>query len=211
MINLGKRQVLTIIKKTEFGVYLADTRDKDRKPEEEVLLPKKEVPQYAEIMDPVEVYIYKDSKDRLIATTRDTIMEVGQIAKLKVKEVNNIGAFLDWGLEKDLLLPYKQQKHKVVKGEEVTVALYIDKSKRLCATMWLSDEEKKQGTYERNAEVLLKLIKKNGKFLPVNDKSSPEAVKEITGMSKNDFKKAAGNLYKQRLIEFTEEGIKLLR
>lgn len=210
MFKLGKRQTLTLIKKTDFGAYLADTLDPDRKDGEEVLLPKKEVTPDMEIMDPIDVFLYKDSKDRLIATTREGMPEVGEIAKLKVREVNNIGAFLDWGLEKDLLLPYKQQKGTVAKGDEVTVSIYIDKSKRLCATMWISDEEKKSKTYEQNAEKLLKLLKKNNRFLPVCDKSSPEAIKEVTGMSKNEFKKAVGNLYKQRKINLEEEGIRLI-
>lgn len=209
MLKLGVRQTLTIIKKTEFGVYLADTLDLERPKEEEVLLPKKEVPSDFDIMDPIEVFIYKDSKDRLIATVKEPYIELNQTARLKVTDVNNIGAFLDWGLEKDLLLPYKEQKGRPQKGDEVTVLLYIDKSKRLCATMWVSDEERKQNAYEVNAERLLRILKKNGKRLSLNDKSDPEDIKKLTRMSKNEFKKAVGNLYKQRLIEITDDGIKL--
>jgi len=209
MLNIGKRQTLTIMRKTDFGVYLADTLDRDRSPEEEVLLPNKEVPSDAEIMDPIDVFLYKDSKDRLIATVREPYIELGQTAKLLVKDVNNIGAFLDWGLEKDLLLPYKEQKGRPQKGEEVTVLLYLDKSGRLCATMWVSDEVKKQNSYEVNAEKLLRILKKNGRRLPINDKSSPEEIKELTRMSKNEFKKAVGNLYKQRIIEIEENGIRM--
>lgn len=209
MLNLGKRQTLTIIKKTDFGVYLADTLDADRPKEEEVLLPMKEVPRDLDIMDPIEVFLYKDSKDRLIATIKEPYIELGQTAKLKVTDVNNIGAFLDWGLEKDLLLPYKEQKGRPAKGDEVTVLLYIDKSKRLCATMWMTDEDRKKNSYEANAERLLRLLKKNGRKLPLNDKSDPEDIKSLTRMSKNEFKKAVGNLYKQRLIEITDDGIRL--
>lgn len=208
MIEIGKKQTLTIVKKTDFGAYLADTSDKEKR-NEEVLLPKKEVPSELEIYDPIEVFIYRDSKDRLIATTREPKITIGQTEKLVVKEVNNIGAFLDWGLEKDLLLPFKEQKGRPEVGEVVCVSLYVDKSGRLCATMWVSDEMKKQSAYEKNAEKLLRLLKKEGRKLSVGDKSSPEEIKKITGMSKNEFKKAVGNLYKQRIIEIGDDEIRM--
>ena len=104
MIELGKRQILTIVKKVEFGVYLAEEAGKGS-PEQRVLLPGKEVPDTAQIGDELDVFIYRDSKDRLIATTRQTSLTVGHTALLKVKEVGKIGAFLSWELEKDLLLP----------------------------------------------------------------------------------------------------------
>ena len=131
MLQLGKRQELEIVKRVTFGVYLGEGQDGvDR-----VLLPKKEVPQESEVGERIEVFLYRDSKDRMIATTRSPKLEVGGIAMLKVLEVGKIGAFLDWGLEKDLLLPFKEQTRKVRQGEECLVALYIDKSDRLCATM----------------------------------------------------------------------------
>ena len=208
MIEIGKIQTLTMVKKTDFGAYLADTSDKDKR-DEEVLLPKKEVPSELEIWDPIEVFVYRDSKDRMIATTREPKITLGQTEKLVVKEVTQIGAFLDWGLEKDLLLPFREQKGRPEAGEVVCVSLYVDKSGRLCATMWVSDEMKKQSAYERNAEKLLKLLRKEGRKLPIGDKSSPEDIKEITNMSKNEFKKAAGSLYKQRIVEIGEYEIKL--
>ena len=131
MLELGKRQTLKIVKRTDFGVYLAE----EGAEEERVLLPKKEVPEHAVIGDELNVFLYKDSKDRLIATTRQPKLELGQVGMLKVKEVAKIGAFLDWGLEKDILLPFKQQTRKVRDGEECLAALYVDKSGRLCATM----------------------------------------------------------------------------
>lgn len=211
MIEIGKRQTLTIVKKTDFGVYLADTLDRDRTRDDEVLLPKKEVTPDLDIMDPIDVFIYRDSQDRLIATTKDPLIHLGEISKLKVKDVNNIGAFLDWGLEKDLLLPYKEQRNNPQKGDEVSVRLYVDKSKRLCATMWVSDEEKKQSSYEKNASKLLAILKKQKGFLPINDKSDPEVIKDLTSMSKNEFKKAVGNLYKQRKLTIEEDGIYLTK
>ncbi len=209
MIELGKRQTLTIVKKLDFGAYLADTTASDKSEENRVLLPKKEVPSDLEIMDPIDVFVYRDSQDRLIATTRDPLIHLGESATLTVKEVGNIGAFLDWGLEKDLFLPFKEQKGRPQPGEEVTVSLYVDKSGRLSSTMWISKDEKKQSDYENNARKLLGILKKNKGFLPLTDKSSPDEIKLMTGMSKNEFKKAVGNLYKQRMISLEENGIKM--
>lgn len=131
MLELGKKQKLIVIKKVDFGVYLAEEAGSQDK----VLLPKKEVPQGIEIGMVLEVFLYKDSKDRLISTTREPGVELGGLAVLEVKEVAKIGAFLDWGLEKDLMLPFKQQTRRVRAGEKVLVSLYVDKSSRLCATM----------------------------------------------------------------------------
>ncbi len=213
MIELGKRQTLSIVKIVDFGAYLADTTDRNSDSESEenrVLLPKKEVPEDAMYMDPVDVFIYRDSKDRLIATTKDPLIHLGQSAPLRVRDVSKIGAFLDWGLEKDLFLPFKEQKEKVNKDDIVTVRLYIDKSNRLCATMWVSKDEKKTGDYLKNASLLADILKKNGGSIPVGDRSSPEQIKKMTGMSKNEFKKAAGNLYKNRLIKISENRIALI-
>lgn len=132
MIELGKKQILTVVKKVEFGVYLApENADK----EEKVLLPVKQVPAGTEIGSSIEVFVYKDSKDRLISTTNSPKLELFQVAELKVAQTGKIGAFLDWGLEKDLLLPFKEQTKKVKEGDTCLAALYIDKSGRLCATM----------------------------------------------------------------------------
>lgn len=131
MLELGKKQKLIVIKKVDFGIYLAEEAGSQDK----VLLPKKEVPQGIEIGMVLEVFLYKDSKDRLISTTREPGLELGGLAVLEVKEVAKIGAFLDWGLEKDLMLPFKQQTRRVRAGETVLVSLYVDKSSRLCATM----------------------------------------------------------------------------
>lgn len=128
MINLGLKQTLKIVKKTEFGVYLG-TED------EKVLLPKKQVPENALIGDELEVFIYRDSQDRLLATVNEPKLTLGKIARLNVTDVGKVGAFLDWGLEKDLFLPFKEQTYRVNIGDNVLVALYIDKSSRLCATM----------------------------------------------------------------------------
>ena len=273
MLEIGKRQLLTIVKKVDFGVYLAKEQEAD--PEEKVLLPRKEVPENAQPGDEIEVFLYRDSKDRMIATVRQPKLSLGEVAVLRVKENGKMGAFLDWGLEKDLLLPFREQVRKVRPGEECLVALYLDKSKRLCATMKVYHYLRMDSPYEKDQKVtgtlyeisdnfgafvavdncysalipkkeplgnarvgdtvearvtevlkdgklslslrekayiqmnedarkLLKLLEEQGGELPVGDKSSPEKIKELTGMSKNEFKRAAGNLYKQRLVQVEE-------
>ena len=132
-MELGKKQKLVVVKTVDFGVYLGDRQDAGET--DRVLLPGKEVPEGTGEGDMMEVFLYKDSSDRLIATTRTPGLMINQVGFLKVAQVTKIGAFLDWGLEKDLFLPYKEQTKKVHEGEEVLVSLYIDKSSRLCATM----------------------------------------------------------------------------
>ena len=130
MLKLGEQQELTIVKMVAFGAYLSDSEQGER-----VLLPKKEVPPDAGTGTTVMAFLYRDSQDRLIATTRTPMITLHHTAVLKVKDVTRIGAFLDWGLEKDLLLPFHEQTFRVKAGEDCLVALYEDKSHRLCATM----------------------------------------------------------------------------
>ena len=136
LIELGKRQNLTVVKKVDFGVYLAENEQASAAGER-VLLPNKQVPEGTGLHDTVNVFIYKDSQDRRIATCQKSLLEMGQIALLRVVSVSKIGAFLDWGLEKDLFLPFKEQTVRVREGDECLVTLYVDKSERLCATMKL--------------------------------------------------------------------------
>ena len=117
MIEIGKKQKLIVAKTVDFGVYLAE--DKNAGQEDRVLLPAKQVPEGTREGDTLDVFIYKDSRDRLIATTREPLLQVGQTAVLKVLQVTKIGAFLDWGLEKDLLLPYHEQTSRVREGQEI--------------------------------------------------------------------------------------------
>ena len=131
MIEIGKVQTLTIERLTPIGAYLSDGFDTT----DVVLLPEKEVPKNIRTGDQIEVFIYRDSKDRLISTIREPKIQLGEFAALKVADVTKVGAFLDWGLEKDLLLPYNEQTVKVQKGRDYLVNLYTDKSDRLCATM----------------------------------------------------------------------------
>lgn len=143
--------------------------------QEKVLLPKKEVPEGTKMGDHMQVFLYRDSKDRLIATRREPMLTVGKFAVLKVKEVSGIGAFLDWGLEKDLLLPFHEQTAKVRAGEECLVALYVDKSGRLCATMRVYPYLYRNSPYQPNDEVsgrVYELSNNFGTFVAVDDKYS---------------------------------------
>lgn len=142
-MKLGEKQVLTVVKIVDFGVYLGSD-------EERVLLPKKQVPEGIEVGDPVEVFLYKDSSDRMIATTREPKITLGKLAVLDVVDVGRIGAFLDWGLEKDLLLPFREQTVKVEKGDRCLVSLYVDKSGRLCATMKVYQLLRTDSPYKKN-------------------------------------------------------------
>ncbi|MGN0380644.1 MAG: S1 RNA-binding domain-containing protein [Suilimivivens sp.] len=274
-MQLGKRQELKIVKRVEFGVYLADTDNA----EERVLLPGKEVPEGTQIGDVISVFIYRDSKDRLISTTREPLISVGQTALLRVTDVGKYGAFLDWNLEKDLLLPFKEQTTQLKPGDKCLVALYIDKSNRLCTTMKVYRYLRTDSPYQKNdmvegvvyeinekfgvfvavddcysgliparepvqgirvsdrlkmrvadvledgkltlsirdkayiqmnkdADEIMKLIERKGGKLSFNDKADPELIRCETGMSKNEFKRAVGNLYKQRLIMIETDGIR---
>ena len=169
MIKLGERQELEIVRKKEFGVFLAEKADS----EESVLLPAKQVPETAAVGDRINVFIYRDSKDRLIATTNTPKIRKGECAILKVSDVTKIGAFLDIGLEKELLLPFKEQNHLVRIGEECLVALYIDKSGRLAATMKVYPYLSAESPYKKEDKVEGRVYEVNedmGVFVAVDDR-----------------------------------------
>ena len=169
MLKLGEFQKLVVIKKVDFGVYLAE----DKNSEEKVLLPVKQVPEETRIGDELEVFLYRDSKDRMIATTAKPLITMGQIAPLTVKEVTKIGAFLDWGLEKDLFLPYKEMTEKVAKDQEVLIRLYTDKSNRLCGSMKkIYDQLKTNSPYQIGDEVVGRIYEFGhdfGTFVAIED------------------------------------------
>lgn len=274
MIQIGKKQCLNIVSRTDFGVYLGTK-------EEKVLLPVKQVPEDVEIGDALTVFVYRDSQDRLIATTNTPKIELDRIAKLKVAQISQIGAFLDWGLEKDLFLPFKEQTYKVKPGDECLVVLYVDKSSRLCASMrrvynylvpadcyekdsqvsgtvieinpdygaYVAIDDKYYGMIPNNelfskvnigdriegrvvkvrddgklmiglrkkaylqmdddSQFVLDEIKKRGGRLPFNDKASPELIRSQFNMSKNEFKRAVGRLFKERKIVINPDSIEL--
>ncbi len=167
-MKLGEMQMLKIDRFREFGAYLTDGS-------ESVLLPKKEVPQDAKEGDEVEVFLYKDSSDRLIATTRRPALTLHQVGLLKVAEVGKIGAFLEWGLAKDLLLPFHEQTRRVKAGEEVLAAPYIDKSGRLAATMNVYPYLEKTSPYKKDSRVQARIYETSenfGVFAAVDDRYS---------------------------------------
>lgn len=279
MFELGKTQSLIIVKELDFGVYLGEQPNASM--DDRVLLPKKQVPQGSRMGDTVEVFLYKDSRDRIIATTNRPLLSVGEVGKLKVSQVTQIGAFLDWGLEKDVLLPYKEQTAKVREGDEILVALYVDKSSRLAATMkvyhylergtsYVKDDMVRGTVYEiledmgafvavddrfsaliptrelygeirvgdvvtarvtsvkedgkldlsvrekaylqigKDAERLIEILESYDGVLPFTDKSSPDVIRRETGMSKNEFKRAVGNLLKNGKIIIKPDVIRLV-
>ena len=132
MIELGKMQKLSVGRLTSVGAYL---NLKNETSNDDILLPHSQVPVDLSVGDDIEVFVYKDSADRLTSTVRKPKLSVGELAVLKVAEITKIGAFLDWGLEKDLFLPFKEQAGDIKKGGEYLVALYVNNSGRLCATM----------------------------------------------------------------------------
>ena len=161
MIRLGEKQALYIVKQVEFGVYLASEKGNLQ---EKVLLPAKQVPGGSALGDSLEVFVYRDSEDRLIATVREPKLTMGQVAELTVAQVGKIGAFLDWGLEKDLFLPFKQQRGRVKKGDSVLVSLYIDKSDRLCATMNVYENLHTDSPYKAEDKVMGRIYEISDNF-----------------------------------------------
>lgn len=167
MLKIGEKQVLRIDKQVPFGVYLTSDI-----PNERVLLPRSQVPENAAIGDELEVFLYKDSEDRLIATRKEPKLTLHQVGYLTVIQVSRIGAFLDWGLDKDLLLPYHEQpRERVKEGQTVLVAVYIDKSERLCATMnvypWLRTDSPYQ-TGDQVTGVVYETSRNFGAFVAVD-------------------------------------------
>lgn len=184
MILLGRMQTLRVVKKTDFGVYLSDQgieADISFVPDKKevvdipsILLPKAQAKDLS-MGDMIEVFIYKDSEDRPIATTTKPLLTMGSIARLSVKEVTNIGAFLDWGLAKDLFLPFKEQTFRVQKGDSVLVTLYIDKSSRLCATAKVYNALAANSPYQREDQVsgtVYEIIDAFGAYVAVDDRYS---------------------------------------
>jgi predicted RNA-binding protein (virulence factor B family) len=170
MIQLGKMQRLQVNKKTKIGLYLDDKNDPSK---QGVLLPNNQLPKGTEIGQEIEVFVYKDSDDRLISTTKKPKISIGELAILKVIETTNIGAFLDWGLEKDLFLPFREQLGNVEKGESYLVGLYVDNSARLCATMNIYNLLNSESPYKENDMVrgtVFSISKDYGVFVAVENK-----------------------------------------
>lgn len=200
MLQIGKRQELTIINKAKHGIYLGTDADT----QEKVLLPNSEVTENMEIGDKLEVYIYRDSEDRIISTRKMDVMELGDTAVLKVKEVTNIGAFLDWGLPKDLFLPFKQQTRTLKKDQSVLVALYLDKSSRLCATMNVYEYLSSDSPYKKDDKVhgvVYEIIDSFGAYVAVDNKYSAMIPKQELFSNLK-----VGDLIQARVTKVKEDG-----
>ena len=200
MIRLGEVQTLRIVKKVEFGVYLSDSDQAETR----VLLPKKQVPEHARPGDEITVFVYRDSGDRLIATTAVPKLRLHEVARLRVAQVGKIGAFLDWGLEKELLLPYAEQRKRVAEGEECLVALYIDKSDRPCATMNVYPYLASGSPYKEEDRVsgtVYEISDNFGAFVAVDDRYSGLIPKrELYGSVR------VGDVIQARVVKVKEDG-----
>lgn len=275
MINIGEIQKLKIMRFTSVGAFLNEDRPED----EDVLLPKAQIPEGAKVGDEVEVMIYRDSKDRIIATTNKPKVTLGELGHLTVVSSSKIGHFLDWGLEKDLFMPFAETVGHVEKGKSYLVGVYLDKSRRLAATMKIKDMLSTESPYKENdktkgtiysinrdigafvavddkydglipkrellgayevgetvevrvnrvlddgkldlslrdlgyiqmdedIKVITAKLKEKGGKLNLNDKSSPDKIRNELQMSKSGFKRAIGRMYKDGIIEITDSGIK---
>jgi len=277
MAEIGKYNTLKINREVDFGVYL------DGEELGEILMPRKYLPENYKIGESVQVFVYTDSEDRLVATTEIAVAQVDECAFLKVVSVTTVGAFLNWGLIKDLLVPYQQQKMKMQENRWYTVFIYLDKmTNRVVASAKIEDfldnvppvyapnqevellvyeqtelgykavinnlhtgmiyhneifkplrigeklpgfikkvreDEKidlalqKQGyehVIDEVSQIVISALNKAGGFLPLTDKTTPEAIYLTLGISKKNFKKSIGNLFKQRIIAIADDGIRLL-
>ena len=276
MIHLGEYNTLEILRDTEPGLFLGDGNDG------EVLLPNRYVPEVFEIGEKIEVFVYLDNEERPVATTDQPYIKKGEFALLRCNQVTDFGAFLDWGLVKELFCPFREQAFKMKSGGWYLVHCYLDdESERLVASSktnsFLDNKEltvaqfdevdlivshpselgmnvivnkihsglvfrddiykdmsvgdRLKGTVKKvrqdnkldislnqigyrniepNAEHILNELHDNSGFLPLNDKSDPEKIKDLLQMSKKSFKKAIGSLYRERQIVIDDDGIKLV-
>ncbi len=276
MVEIGRINTLPVVRETENGVYL------DGGEHGEILMPQKFVTDEVKEKGEATVFVYTDSEDRLVATTEKPLAMVGDFAVLKVVANSRYGAFLDWGLPKDLLIPFREQKSTMVEGKSYLVYVFLDlQTNRIAATVKLDkyldntppeyqvgeevdiivveetelgykaivnlehwgmlyknqvfkplqngqklkgyvqkvrDDEKidlllEKPGYEKVdaiSQKILNELKENKGFMAVSDKTSPEMIKALFGISKKNFKKALGGLYKKRLITFDSDGIRLV-
>ena len=207
MIKLGDYNTLTIIRRADQGLYLeGDEQSGD------ILLPNRYIPEGAKIGQDLEVFIYLDQDERLIATTEHPLAKVGEFAWMECAWVNEYGAFLRWGLMKDLFCPFREQKQRMEMGKSYYVYVMEDEqTHRLMATAKVERYQKKTG-YERSldfAEVLLRYLYEHDGHCELGDKSPAEEIAACFGVSKKIYKKAIGDLYRRRLIVITENGIQL--
>jgi predicted RNA-binding protein (virulence factor B family) len=275
MVSIGQIVELEVIKAVEFGFYL------DAKDLGEVLLPLKHAPSDLVVGDTIEVFLYLDSAGRPVATNQEPKAVIGEFAYLKVVDTSAVGAFLDWGLDKDVLVPFAEQHKPMEPGHSYLVYIYIGIDGRIIASSkidkFLDDEkphnfkpqqavnliianstelgykaiinhshwgvlyknevhqrlsfgQSKKGfikhvrpdgkidlslqggqeTRDKYAKIILNYLREQNGFAPVHDKSDPQLISDLFGMSKGAFKRAIGGLYKQRIISIDKDGIRLL-
>ena len=149
LMKLGEWNILRIDRIKDVGAYLTDGKE----PGMDVLLPARQIPEECEIGDNLNVFLYRDSEDRLIATTHTPLITLGEIRRLKVKSVGDIGAFLDWGLSRDLFLPFKEQTVKVQQEHSYLVRLYVDKTGRLAASMKIANDLEPCKAFKKGEQV----------------------------------------------------------
>ena len=207
MIKLGDYNTLRVVKHVDFGLYL-DGGDAG-----EILLPQRYVPDGITIGQELEVFIYLDQDERLVATTLHPLVKVGGFAWLECTWTNEYGAFLNWGLMKDLFCPFREQQQRMVKGQRYYVYVMEDeKTHRLMATAKVERYQKRSG-YEQAldfSDQLLRYLRENDGHCPLGDKSPAEDIAACFGVSKKVYKKAVGDLYRRRLITLSDNGITLL-
>ena len=207
MLKLGDYHRLRIKKRTEYGLYL------DGGDEGNILLPNRYVPDGFAIGDEIEVFLYLDQDEKLIATTLHPLAKVGEFAWMECAWTNEYGAFLNWGLMKDLFCPFREQKQRMQKGQRYYVYVMEDeKTHRLMATAKVERFQKHSG-YERAldfSDELLRYLQENGGHCDLGDKSPSEDIAQRFGVSKKVYKKAVGDLYRRRLITLSDEGITLV-
>lgn len=207
MLKLGDYNTLRIKKRTDYGLYL------DGGDEGNILLPNRYVTPDMRIGDNLEVFIYLDQDERTIATTEHPIAKVGEFAYLECAWTNEYGAFLKWGLMKDLFCPFREQKKRMEIGKTYYVYIMEDeKTHRLMATAKVERYQKNGGRQRvlDFAEVLLRYLYEHDGKCDLGDKSPAEQIYERFQVSKKDYKKAIGDLYRRRLITISEEGILLV-
>ena len=207
MIKLGDYNTLRVVKRVDFGFYL------DGGDEGEILLPKRYVPKGLNIGDDITVFIYLDQDEKLVATTQEPLAKVGEFAWLECAWTNEYGAFLNWGLMKDLFCPFREQKQRMQKGQRYYVYIMEDeKTHRLMATAKVERYQKHDG-YQRAldfSDELLRYLQEHGGHCALGDKSPVDEIAACFGVSKKIYKKAIGDLYRRRLITISDEGIALV-
>lgn len=207
MIKLGDYNTLKIVKRVDFGLYL------DGGDDGEILLPSRYVPDGIAIGQQLEVFIYLDQDEKLVATTLHPLAKVGEFAWLECAWTNEYGAFLNWGLMKDLFCPFREQKQRMVKGQRYYVYILEDeKTHRLMATAKVERYQKKSG-YELSLDFtdeLLHYLQEHDGYCELGDKSPAEDIAARFGVSKKVYKKAIGDLYRRRLITISDQGINLV-